>query len=137
MSEAGVGQLVEAYYAALASGDAAALAVNVVDDYRHHAGQHVFNLDTLSAMLSSYRDAFSDFVIAIDRMVTQDGWTAVRTTAAGRHTGLFLGHAPTWRTFSAAGSDFLRIEHGRVAEAWTLFDTIGMLQQLGLYRAAA
>src|SRR5208337_4237936 len=96
--------LVAAYYAALATTDEAALAALVDAGFRYHVGHHAFDLLTLDCMLRSYREGFSDFSIAIDRVVVQGDLAAVRTIATGCHTGTFLSHAPTGRRFSAVGS---------------------------------
>ena len=57
-----------------------------------------------------------------------------RSITLGTHTGAFMGHPPTGRRFHAGGIDVFRIAEGKLVERWGQFDTLGMLQQLGLYR---
>jgi predicted ester cyclase len=57
-----------------------------------------------------------------------------RTLTEGTHTGPFMGHPPSGRRFQAAGIDVFRVAGGQLAEHWSVFDTLGMLMQLGLYR---
>lgn len=84
-------------------------------------------------MLAGYRSAFADFHTHVEEVVAEADRVAVLTTTSGRHTGAFLGHAPTGAAFAATGIDLLWIEGERIARRAGAFDGLGMLQQLGLY----
>jgi predicted ester cyclase len=87
-------------------------------------------------ILASYRAAFADFSTRVEEVVAEDDRVAVLTTTSGRHTGAFLGHAPTGAAFTATGVDVLWIAGGRIARRAGAFDALGMLRQLGLYAPA-
>jgi hypothetical protein len=57
---------------------------------------------------------------------------AVRWTGSGRHTGEVMGIAPTGARVEVEALTILRIEGGRIAENWTVWDTLGFLRQLGV-----
>lgn len=128
-----VPQPIAAYYDAINRADYTALAAVLHPGYRYWAGGASFDISAYRAMLEAYRHGFSSMAVTIQQAVQDGDWVAVRTINSGIHTGLFLGHSATQRSFSALGADFLRLENGLVAEVHGLFDTIGMLQQLGIY----
>jgi predicted ester cyclase len=47
-----------------------------------------------------------------------------------------MGIAPTRRTVKVTGLTLFRIHGNRIAEAWSNWDTLGMLQQLGVVPAS-
>jgi predicted ester cyclase len=56
------------------------------------------------------------------------------TESQGRiHTGAWLGHAPTGRRFERVDEvSIFRLRDGKIVQVWSLEDTLGRLQQLGL-----
>jgi steroid delta-isomerase-like uncharacterized protein len=85
-------------------------------------------------MVESYVAAFDDLRHDVIEMTGEDDRVAVVTRTEGTHRGSFLGHPPTGRKFSTTGIDILRFRDGRMIERRGVFDTVTMLQQLGLYR---
>lgn len=55
---------------------------------------------------------------------------AVRWTAAGTHSGEFLGLGASGKPVFILASTHWRIESGRIALEWTVFDGLGVLSQL-------
>jgi predicted ester cyclase len=70
--------------------------------------------------------------ITITDVIAEDDRVAGRFTFSGTHRGEFNGIPPTNRSFSVEGVDIYRFEGGKIAEAWSSFDSLGMLQQLGV-----
>jgi predicted ester cyclase len=122
-----------AYYRAVAQSDIGALEAVVVPTCEIYNGGHMMPWPAFTGMLAAFSEGFSGITITIDQIVECDTAIAVRTTTHGLHTGMFLGHDPTLRAFACAGTDFFVVVDGRITEVRSLFDTIGMLQQLGLY----
>ena len=58
-----------------------------------------------------------------------------RLTFGGTHQGTFQGMPPTGKQVTGSGISIHRIANGKIAEAWVNFDTLGMLQQLGVIPA--
>jgi predicted ester cyclase len=56
----------------------------------------------------------------------------MRWTGSGTHTGELFGIPPTHRKVRVDGIWMLRVVDGKVAESWNCWDTLGMLQQLGV-----
>jgi steroid delta-isomerase-like uncharacterized protein len=78
------------------------------------------------------RTAFPDGRITIEDMIAEGDKVAVRFTFRGTHTGDFMGMPPSGKQVAVTGIDINRIASGKLAERWANFDTLGMLQQLGV-----
>jgi predicted ester cyclase len=74
--------------------------------------------------------AVGDVELDIEELVAADDAVAVRATVSGTHRGSLLDLAPTGETFEIAYAWFYRIEHGQIAEVWSLPDGLGLVQQL-------
>jgi steroid delta-isomerase-like uncharacterized protein len=83
-------------------------------------------------LVALYRGAFPDLHITMEDMVADGDKVVARWTAQGTNTGEMMGMPPTGKTFKATGMNMFRINDGKVAEVWTNFDDMGMMQQLGI-----
>ena len=88
--------------------------------------------DAAKATISGYRTAFPDLRITIEEQIADDQAVATRWSAKGTHEGDLMGMAPTGKQATVTGITIDRIVDGRIAESWTNWDTLGMLQQLGV-----
>ncbi len=78
-----------------------------------------------------YRTAFANLHFAsIDHVVAEDK-VVTRWIATSTHVAEFVGIAPTGKEVSVTGFTLDRIEDGKIAESWTNWDTLGLLQQVG------
>ena len=59
-----------------------------------------------------------------------------RWTAVGTNTGDFWGMPATGKQATVTGITIDRIIGGRIAESWTNWDALGLMQQLGVVPAA-
>ncbi len=77
--------------------------------------------------------AFPDLRARVEDLVVDEtnATVAVRWSAAGTHTGPYLGAAPTGRRISFKGIEIVRIRDGRIVERWGEWDGIDLLAQLG------
>ncbi len=78
-----------------------------------------------------FRTAFPDLHIAIDDMVAEGDRVAFRWTAHGTHKGAFFGISATGKQVTFTGISISRIADGKVQEGWAVWDTMGLLRQLG------
>lgn len=85
----------------------------------------------LKETIAGYRTAFPDLRIAVEEQVAEGDLVTTRWTARGTHQGDLMGVAPTGKQATVTGVTIDRYEDGRIAEAWTNWDTLGLLQQLG------
>ena len=116
--------------------DDAALAEVVADDCINHEGPE--GDSTASQGLAGARrvmhwlgGAFTEQRYDIHRVLADEDTVAVYLTYSGRHTGEFMGMAPTGRRFAAPAVHIVRFENGKGAEHWAVRDDATMMRQLG------
>jgi steroid delta-isomerase-like uncharacterized protein len=78
-----------------------------------------------------YHSAFSDGRIQVHEQLADGDFVVTRWTGTGTHDGELMGMPPTGKSVEIAGITIDRIADGKIAESWTCFDTLGMMQQLG------
>ena len=93
--------------------------------------------DGVRQNIDRYRSAFPDLRIKIEEQVAEGDLVATRWTATGTHNGELLGIAPPGKEATVTGLTLDRINDGKIVESWTNWDTLGMLQQLGVIPAMA
>jgi len=84
----------------------------------------------------SYREAFPDLKLTVDVAIADGDYVAVRWNARGTQKGELFGIAPTGKQATVTGITIDRHAGGKVAESWTNWDTLGLLQQLGAVPSA-
>ncbi len=65
-------------------------------------------------------------------MVAEDENVAIAYTGTGTHRGNFHGIAPTGKKIDVSAISIHRMQAGKIAETWEVWDTLGFLQQLGV-----
>ncbi|MCK6581341.1 MAG: ester cyclase [Anaerolineae bacterium] len=76
--------------------------------------------------------AFPDVRFTIDKVIAEGDKIGVVATGSGTNAGPFFGIPATGKTVTWWGVRLLRIENGKIAEAWGVFDQMGILQQMGV-----
>lgn len=106
------------------------LAADVV---LHEAGEPepLRGTEEVKAFFRTYRTAFPDAHIHVDQLLAADDLVAVRWTGTGTHDGDLHGIDPTGAEVSIMGMEMYRVADGRIVEGWAVFDSLGMLQQVG------
>ncbi|MGI5132986.1 ester cyclase [Pseudonocardia sp. CA-107938] len=91
------------------------------------------------ALISAIHTAFPDWTETIEDIVAEDDKVVARLTVEGTHDGPLRNFPAPGQDFAATGrrvrSSFIgiaRFADGRIAEAWTQFDTMGVAGQIGL-----
>ncbi len=79
-----------------------------------------------------YRTAFPDAHYTVEDQIADQDKVVTRWTARGTHQGPLMGIPPTGKQGTVTGIGIARFEGGKIVEAWTEFDALGMLQQLGV-----
>ena len=82
-----------------------------------------------------YRSAFPDLRLTIDDLIAEGDKVVARWTAQGTNTGELMDMPPTGKESKVTGISILRISRGKVVEQRANWDTMGMLQQLGVVPA--
>ena len=81
---------------------------------------------------ATFREAFPDLQCTIEDMVAEGDKVVVRFRARGTHQGETETFGPaTGEQMEITGITIKRVSEGKIVEAWTNFDAMGMMQQLG------
>ena len=83
--------------------------------------------------IAPFRASFPDVHMEIVELIAEGDKVVGRFTCSATHLGEWLGQAPTGRRFERVDEvAIFRLRDGKIADAWSLEDTLGRLQQLGL-----
>jgi steroid delta-isomerase-like uncharacterized protein len=88
--------------------------------------------DGVRGFITTYLSAFPDGRITIDEQLAEGDLVATRWTGRGTHQGELMGIPATGKQVTVAGVTLSRLKDGKVVEEWSNWDTLGMLQQLGV-----
>lgn len=77
-----------------------------------------------------FREAFPNLMIVVEDMVAEGDKVAARCSVRAKHEGEFMGRAATQAPVEFTGIAIVRIENGKIAEAWNNFDFMTMHKQL-------
>jgi steroid delta-isomerase-like uncharacterized protein len=86
----------------------------------------------VKATVNMFASALSDTKLVIDDQIAEGDKVVTRWTSTTTHTGEFLGIPATGKRIKVTGIGISRFEGGKVVESWTEYDSIGMMQQLGV-----
>ena len=79
-----------------------------------------------------YRTAFPDVRLTIEDIISEGETVTARWSCQGTHKGELNGVAPTGKQFTISGISIARFTNGKMIEGWVNWDTLGMMQQLGI-----
>ena len=103
--------------------------------FRGSLGAEHHSRDGFLGYVAEVTGALEHFRCDIDMPVAgKDGdgdGAAARMRFSGRHTGVFMGVAPTGRVVGWSGAAFFRFRGGLIAEVWVLGDLAALSAQLG------
>jgi steroid delta-isomerase-like uncharacterized protein len=100
--------------------------------YHSGGGEEIRGLKDFKQFVSEFYSAFPDLHFTIDDMVVEGDKAAARWTMTGTHKGEFRGISPTNKKVTIWAISIDRFAGGKVVETWERFDTMGLMQQLGL-----
>jgi predicted ester cyclase len=107
--------------------------VYAADTIQHSSsGRDIRGIENYKQHVRAFSSAFPDLQFTIDDMVAEGDTVAVRVTATGTHKGAFRGIPPTNRKVTVSMIQIDRIVGGKFVEGWSRYDTLGLMQQLGL-----
>ena len=119
------------------SGDLAASVELIADDYVLHdpAAPGIRGHDGYKQFFTLYHTAFPDTHLGIEDLVAEGDRAVVRWTATGTHRGELQGIPPTGKQVTVTGITIYRIAGGKIVEQSQNWDTLGLMQQLGVVPA--
>lgn len=124
-----------------ASGDLGELDDLVAPGAAFHDTQDPFGdqrgPEHMRSLMGMYRKSFSNMRFDIKMQLAEGDYVCTMIEAQGDNTGEIMGQPATGKHSRINLTDVDRIEDGKIAESWVTWDTLGMLQQLGLIPAGA
>ena len=114
-------------------GDVAALAGVVHHNIVDHDGPPGAppGLDGMTWSMRVLQAAFSDRRWEIHQVIAEDDTAVLSCTLHGRHTGEFMGLAPTGRSFAFRQVHIVRFQDAKGIEHWAVPDDLDLARQLG------
>ena len=79
-----------------------------------------------------FREAFPNMTIVVDDMIAEGDKVAARCSIRAQHEGAFLGKAASQSPVDFTGITIVRIDNGKIVEAWNNFDFMTLHRQVGL-----
>jgi len=95
-------------------------------------GQDQFGPESIKDWMRTLRGAVPDLRYEIGAIYADGEKVAMRYRATGTQTGEFQGIPPTGNSIDLTGHMVLYVRDGKIVEGWGFWDTLGLLQQLGL-----
>jgi steroid delta-isomerase-like uncharacterized protein len=131
--------LVRRFFEELCNGRRTEVADELISaDYVSHGPQAppAEGPDGVKARVAVYQDALDGHWDVQELHSSGDRVTA-RWVGSGTHKGELMGLQPTGRPIAVEAISVFRIADGQIAEEWTVWDALGLLQQVGAAPAPA
>jgi steroid delta-isomerase-like uncharacterized protein len=107
----------------------------VADDFVSHNSAlptDITSREEFKETVTGIHAAFPDLEARIDDIVAEEDMVVTRTIEGGTHQGEFAGLDATGRSFEVEAINVYHVEDGTITENWVQFDTMGMMEQLGV-----
>lgn len=110
----------------------------VLDEYvspnvvLHFPGSPPTDREGMMQLLKMFYGAFPDFHTTFEDLIAEGDKVTLSMTFTGTHKGEFQGIPPTGKQIRVTAIVIDRIVDGKLVEHWSLLDTMGMMQQLGV-----
>lgn len=108
--------------------------LTVADFTFHSASRTIQGREAFKQFLTMFLTAFPDLSLTIEDLIGEGDCVSIRYTYRGTHQATFMGMAPTGKTITVTGLEFLHFANGKVIEEWINED---FLEQLGVVAAPA
>jgi steroid delta-isomerase-like uncharacterized protein len=79
-----------------------------------------------------YRRAFPDLRYTVEEVFGSGDRVCARWTATGTHRSDLFGIEPTGEVVVVEGVNAFAVDDGEITEVWSEWDTLGMVQELGI-----
>jgi steroid delta-isomerase-like uncharacterized protein len=103
------------------------IAHGLTDAAETHRGPAAFK-----PFWAQLRGAFPDIQFTIDDVVSERNMVAARWTARMTHSGDHLGVPATQKPLTVTGMSFVRVEDGKIHDAWNNWDQALIARETGL-----
>ncbi len=79
----------------------------------------------------TFRQAFPNMMVDVEDVIAEGDKVVARCAVRAKHEGEFMGRAATQAPVEFTGITIVRIENGKIVEAWNNFDFMTMYKQVG------
>ncbi|HVS07917.1 MAG TPA: ester cyclase [Candidatus Dormibacteraeota bacterium] len=101
-------------------------------------GNDIRGREAFKQFLKMYYAAFPDLHFTVEDQVAEGDKVVTRWSSEGTHKGELMGIAPTGKhVASVTGITIDRYSGGKFVEGWGNWDTLGLMQKLGVIPALA
>jgi steroid delta-isomerase-like uncharacterized protein len=107
----------------------------VAPDFINHdpaSPEEIRGPEGLKDFVRTYRTAFPDIRVRIEDQIAEGDKVVSRWSGNGTHKGELMGMPASGKQATVTGISIDRLEGGKIIESWNNWDTLGMLQQLGV-----
>lgn len=114
-------------------GDMSVIEEIFASDYRDHDignPQDKIGPAGMREDVEQWRNGF-EFTFKRDAQMAQGDYVTTLWTWTGKHTGDFMGMAPTGKTCTMTGTTVFRCQDGMIKEGWWHYDAMGLMRQMG------
>jgi phytoene desaturase/steroid delta-isomerase-like uncharacterized protein len=95
-------------------------------------GSGTAGVDAAKAAIRGWRSGFPDLHVTVEEQVVEGDLVTSRHFAKGTNDRAFNGIPPTGRVGAMSGMTTTRIVDGKITDAWTMWDVVGLMRQLGV-----
>ena len=98
--------------------------------FNGHVGMDRVGHEGFARMVTTVREALSDYHCEIHSMVVETNKAFCRLRFTGKHTGNLLGYPPTGKTVAWMGASEFTCKNGKILKVWELGDLKSLEEQL-------
>lgn len=131
--------LVRRFFEEFCNGRRAEVADEIVaDEYVSHGPQAppAEGPDGVKTRVGLYQESVDGHWV-VQEVFSAGDRVVARWIGRGTHQGALMGVEPTGRPIEVEAISVFRIADGKIAEEWTVWDALGLLQQVGAAPVAA
>ncbi len=92
----------------------------------------VVDLESYKRFIAEVHASMPDYQVTVQDTIAEGDKVVTRWLGRGTHQGEYMGIPPTGKQTTLAGITIYRFEAGLISEAWWVYDSLGVLQQLGV-----
>jgi steroid delta-isomerase-like uncharacterized protein len=89
------------------------------------------------ARVAMYTKVFPDLRLSVEDTVTDQDTVVLRWKSSGTHRGELLGIPASGKSAGVLGISVMQFKNGKVTEEWCVWDTLGLLRQIGAVPASS
>lgn len=98
--------------------------------FNGHVGMDRVGHDGFARMVTTVREALTDYHCEIHSMVVESNKAFCRLKFTGKHTGVLLGYPPTGKPVAWVGASEFTCKNGKILKVWELGDVKSLEMQL-------